>query len=786
MSGCTSNRIMRLRNMIVDTVPEIFADRARLITESYEQTKGLPYILRRAKALAHILEHMDVCMTDGELIVGSYAGRPRGCQVYPEYDMTFVINELDTFEVRTSERFVVSEQTKRELRELYPQWRNNTIADVALKLFPEEAKESVDDGMFLATALRCGIGHIIVDYGLCLREGISGIKRRVAEAKASLQPSDSNYGQRLLYCEAAEICCDAVINFAHRFRDLAAEQLAHETDAARRRELEQIVHNCTCVPEQPAKTLWEALQSFWFLHLGLHIESSGHSVSPGRFDQYMYPFYERDRFRGVTRETQEELVQATWLKMFELNKVRDKVSTIAFSGYPMFQNLQLGGQDIRGKSAVNELSYICLNATKVLNVPQPSLSIRWFYGCPDDFLREALRVVGKGMGMPALFNDEVLIPNMLQMGYSLEEARDYGIVGCTEFTGQGNAEPWLTGGFINALKPLELVLNNGYDPVLKKRKGLAFGEVEKMETYEELEEAYLQQLVYFLDQQVCCDNILDHLHGELCPTIFASLFISGCIDSGLTNLSGGATHNSTTLEVVGMPNVADGLMAIKKLIYDEKKLTWAELKTALECNFVGHEWVQGMLLNQAPKYGNDNDEVDAIAERIVDRVCLSARKYRSPRNGAYVVAMYSISCHVLFASQVNATPDGRTAGDLLADGGISCAHGRDKEGITALLNTITKMDPYKLLGSALLNVRLSPSLFGDDHLNRVADVVKTFFLKKGQHIQFNVIETETLLDAQKHPEKHPNLVVRVAGFSVYFANICKELQDDIIRRTQHS
>ncbi|MCO5384868.1 MAG: formate C-acetyltransferase/glycerol dehydratase family glycyl radical enzyme [Desulfosporosinus sp.] len=731
MSGFTTDRITQLRTMMVNTVPEIFADRARLITESYAQTKGLPYVLRRAKALAHILDYMDICMTDGELIVGSYAGKPRGCQVYPEYDMTFVMDELDTFQARTSDRFIVSEQTKQELRALYPQWKNSTIADAALTLFPEEAKESVADGMFLMTALRCGIGHIIVDYGLCLREGIRGIKRRVAKARSTLKPSDLNYAQRLLYCEAADICCDAVVRFAHRFQSLAEEQLTHETDAARRCVLEQIARNCACVPEQPARTLWEALQSFWFLHLVLHLESNGHSVSPGRFDQYMYPYYERDRAAGVARQTQEELIQATWLKMFELNKVRDQVSTVAFSGYPMFQNLQLGGQDACGKSAVNELSYICLNATKVLKVPQPSLSIRWFSGCPDDFLQEALKVVGKGMGMPALFNDEVLIPNMLQMGYSLEQARDYGIVGCTEFTGQGNAEPWLTGGFINALKPLELVVNNGYDPVLKKKKGLSLGEVEQMETYEELEEAYLQQLVHFLDQQVCCDNILDHLHGELCPTIFASLFISGCIDRGLSNLNGGADHNSTTLEVVGMPNVADGLMAVKKLIYDEKKLTWATLKAALDCNFSGYEWVQGMLLNQAPKYGNDNDEVDAIAARIVNRVCFEAKRYRSPRNGSYVVAMYSISSHVLFASHVHATPDGRNAGDLLADGGVSCAHGRDKEGVTALLNTIVKMDPYKLLGSALLNVRLAPSLFEEERLSRVADVVKTFFLKRG-------------------------------------------------------
>jgi formate C-acetyltransferase len=757
------------------------------VTESYRETQGLPYVLRRAKALDKILREMDICIAPSELIAGSYAGKPRGCQVYPEYDMKFVIDELDTFEMRKADRFIVSEETKTKLRQIYKDWEGNTIADNALGLFPIDAKESALDGIFLLTALRSGVGHMIVDYPLLLNEGISGIRRKIQDCRKKPDYCVPDYGNRLIYYAAAEICCDAIIAFSNRFADLAERQLKKEKDLKRKNELALIAENCRRVPENPPENFHQALQSFWILHLALHLESSGHSVSPGRFDQYMYPFYKKDIEAGnMSEDNAEELLHALWLKFFELNKVRDKVTTLAFSGYPMFQNLNLGGQDIHGRSAVNPLSHLCLDATVKLRLPQPSLSVRWFYGCPDDFFLHALKAISLGTGLPALFNDEILIPNMLQMGYSLEESRDYGIVGCTESVGQGNVEPWLTGGLINSLKPLELIIFNGYDPVLRKTRKIITKPAEETESFEEFFAAYLDQLFYYLDQNILCDNILDTLHGKLCPTPLESVFTNGCVESGKTNLEGGAKYNSSTIEVVGMPNAADALAAIDTLVYREKKITWAELKEALLSDYEGFEHIHGMLLNHCPKYGNDNDYVDGIAGRIVDALYEHADKYRSPRGGKYRIALYSISSHILFAGNTGATPDGRKYGEVLADGGISCAQGRDSEGITALLNTIVKMDSAKALGSTLLNVKLSPELFKGDGIRAVADLIKTYFLKKGQHIQFNVVDAKTLRDARKNPEKYPLLMVRVAGFSVLFNTIEEQLQNDIIMRTEHN
>ena len=458
-------RIEMLRRRAVETTPEIFPDRARIVTKSYQRTGGLPPVRRRALAFSDLLHQMDICLADGELIVGSYAGRPRGWQVYPEYGIKFIIDEMDELDKRVSDRFVISEKTKAELRQIWQYWDGNTLSDTAWELFLPQDREASTDTLFLLTPLRCGVGHMIVDYPLCIRKGVRGVLDEIKALRENLDPCAPDYTDRLLFYDAATTCLEAVVVFARRFASAAEEQARREGDSERARELREIAKICMRVPEHPAQSFHEALQSFWFLHLSLHLEASGHSISPGRFDQYMYPFYKRDLESGtLTRQRAQELLEALWVKFFELNKVRDKVTTTAFGGYPMFQNLIVGGQDSRGRSVVNELSYLCMDATASLRLPQPSLSARWFYGCPDAFLKRALEVIALGGGMPALFNDEALIPNMLQMGYSLDEARDYAIVGCTETVGQGNVEPWLTGGFVNALKAIELAIFNGYDP----------------------------------------------------------------------------------------------------------------------------------------------------------------------------------------------------------------------------------------------------------------------------------------------------------------------------------
>lgn len=776
-------RTKRLRDRVLHTVPEIFADRAVLVTESYRATQGQTAVYRKAKALENTLLNMQICIGDDELIVGSYAGRPRGCQVYPEYDMRFVIDELDTFSQRVADRFVIGEDSKKALREIAPFWLHNSVTDAALRIFSGEQAACASDLIYALTALRSGVGHVAVDYAMCVNRGLLDILDEVAALKSGLDTNAPDYTGRVDYYQSVEICLKSVIAFARRFSDLAKTMAAQEPDGARKAELLSIAQICTKVPAYPASTFQEALQSFWFLHLVLHLESNGHSISPGRFDQYMFPYYAKDIAGGVIDGAYAaELMQALWIKFFEMNKVRDKTISVAFGGYPMFQNLIVGGQDADGRSAVNALSHLALETAYAVGLPQPSLSVRWFYGCPEDFTEHALRVVAQGYGLPALFNDEVQIPNMLQMGYTLEEAREYCIVGCTETTGQGNSEPWLTGGLMNTLKILELTLFDGLDPVTGKRYACRTGAVEPM-SFEELVRAFYAQTKYYLDRMVACDNILDALHAKLYPTPLESVFIHDCLENGKTSLEGGAKHNSTTLQMVGVPNAVDSLYAIKRLIYEERTLDWAALKQALRTDFEGSEALRRRLLG-LPKYGMDDDALDDMGRAYLSFLEKEMNRCRSPR-GRYNVALYSISSHILFAAKTGATPDGRRKFQVIADGGVSCSHGSDREGLTALLNSVVKLDPYKARGSTLLNVKLSPKLFEGENFTKLRHVLETYFLNKGQHIQFNVADSDMLRDAQKHPENYPLLTVRVAGFSVLFTTIDPVLQNDIIARTEH-
>lgn len=781
-----SPRVSRLLARVHATEPELFAERAQILTESYRHNAGKPYILRRALALREILARTEISIGDDELLVGAATSAPRGAQVFPEYDMGFVIRELDSIPLRKADSFRISEETKAQLRNLYPEWVDNSLTDSALLLFNEEQKSSLGGLVFALTALRSGVGHMIVDYPKLLRLGLNGILKEIGDRLSALRLDDPELGEKKLYYTCAQICAQAAVDFAHRYAQLAAQKAEAERDEARRQELLQISSDCMHVPAEPAQNFRQALQSFWFVHLILQIESNGHSVSAGRFDQYMYPFFARDLEQGVPEKELEELLHLLWIKFFEINKVRDKVSSVAFGGYPMFQNLIVGGQDRRGESAVNRLSHLCLEATARLRLPQPSLSARWFFGCENSFLEHCLDVISLGGGMPALFNDEVLIPNMLHMGYTLEEARDYAIVGCTETTGQGNAEPWLTGGFLNVLKVLELTIFNGYDPIKGEQHRLQTGEVERMESFDEFLTAYRTMLNEYLQQLIACNNILDDLHGRLCPTPFESLLLEGCLEHAKTSLEGGAKYNSTTLEIVGLPNAADSLAAIWIAVYRDKLVSWKRLKEALLSGFENDRPLQTMLRERMPKYGNDDELVDTIARELLDHLYEESLRYRSPRGGKYRIALYSIASHVMFAAATGASADGRSAYEVLADGGVSCSQGRDKKGVTALLNTVLKMDPYKALGSTLLNVRLSPALLTPDSKPAVMELIRTYFLRKGQHVQFNVFSAEQLRDAQLHPENYPTLLVRVAGFSVLFTSIDRKLQDDIIMRTEQS
>ena len=782
-----SDRIKTLRKRFIETVPEISVERAKLITESYTSDFGLTFIMKRAKALQHILNGIGIYIEDGELIVGGLAEKSRAVPVFPEYDVDFILEELDTFDSRIADRFIISEENKLVLRDILPLWQGQTIKDHGLRLFPEDARNSALDLISILTALKSGVGHMIVDYSFGIQNGLDSIISRIKKAKEGLCIDDLQFAAKRDFYDAAVICLEATITFAKRFSSLA-RQLANETsDKKRRKELLTISEICEKVPAKPAETFWEACQSLWFIHLVLQLESNGHSVSLGRFDQYMYPYFQKHINEESAEKNQaRELIHCLWIKFSEINKVRDKVSSIAFGGYPMFQNLTLGGQDKNGAQSVNELSHLCLDATAQVGLIQPSLSVRWHYDCPEDFLLHAVDVAAYGTGMPAFFNDEVLIPNMLQAGFSIEEARNYAIVGCTETTVPDISEPWLTGGFINLPKILELTIFNGFDPLKQKQNKLQTGEVTSIQTFEEFKNAYFEQLSFYLRQSVICDNILDELQGQVVPTPFEAVFIHDCIENGKTSLNGGARFNSSTINAVGIANAADSLAAVKKLIYEEGRMSWSNILEALKANFEGHEFLRQMLVNRAPKYGNDDPYVDSLGNDILDHLYREINKYRNARGGKYFIALYSIACHVLLADRVGALPDGRKKGMVLADGGVSCAQGRDKDGPTALFNSVVGLDPFKALGSTLLNVKLHPKVFeSPDNLAKVAPLIKTYFLQKGQHVQFNVVDEATLRDAQANPEQYPYLVVRVAGFSVLFTTIDPLQQEDIIQRTAH-
>lgn len=786
MSKNPTQRILNLRQRVLNSTPEIFVERAEIITDSYRNNHGKPAIIRRAMALRDILVNLTIDIAPHELIVGNFTKKPRGCQVFPEYDMGFIIQELDEFEYRKADRFIIEEENKNKLRQVFEYWKYNSYADNALSILNQEQANCMSDLVFTLTALRSGIGHVIVDYQICLEQGIRGILKYLDMHRSKLDPNDCEYAEKLTYYSAAQISGESIIAFSNRFALLADIQAKEEQDPIRKSELLRIAATCRKVPEYPAGNFYEALQSFWMLHLVLHLESNGHSISPGRFDQYMYPYYEADIQAGILKEELEEYLHALWIKFFELNKVRDKISSVAFSGYPMFQNLMLGGVNQQGKSAVNPLSHLCLDATAKIKFPQPSVSIRWHFGCPESFVNHVFDVVSLGTGMPALFNDEVLIPNMLNMGYTLDEARNYAIVGCTETISPAVCQPWLTGGFLNVLKILELTIFDGKDPISGTLHPMQTGNVEGMASFSDFLNAYKRQLAYYLEQIIVADNTLDSLHGKLCPLPFESLFIRDCVKNGKTSQEGGARYNSTTLEIVGLPNVIDSLAVIDTLIYHEKNLSWQQLKKMLLNNYEGNESFRLSFREKYPKYGNDIEYVDGFGRDLVDFLYDAIRPWRSPRGGAYRFALYSVSSHILFARKTGATPDGRKKFDLLADGGVSCAQGRDKQGLTALLNSIVQLDPYKPLGSTLLNVKISPSLFLGENRKKLIDAIKTYFLKKGQHIQFNVVDVITLREAQKHPENFPSLMVRVAGFSALFTSLDCQLQEDIIARVEHS
>lgn len=827
-----TDRIPKLVENLYAKMPEIESARAKLITESYKQTENEPMIIRRAKAFQHILENIPIVIRDGELIVGSTTIAPRGCQTYPEFSYEWLEAEFDTVETRTADPFYISEQTKRDLKEADAYWKGKTTSELATAYMEPETLTAMEHNMFTpGNYFYNGVGHVTVKYWEVLDIGFAGIKAKAEERLAKIGLADGEYQKKSRFLQAVIISCDAVVTYARRYAALALEESEKCADSRRKMELLQIAKNCVNVPEKGAASFYEACQSFWFVQQLLQIESSGHSISPGRFDQYMYPYYKKDLDNGkLTREFAQELMDCIWVKLNDLNKCRDAASAEGFAGYSLFQNLIVGGQNSEGIDVTNDLSFMCIQSSMHVFLPQPSLSIRVWNGSPHELLIKAAELTRTGIGLPAYYNDEVIIPSLLSCGLTIEDARDYNIIGCVEPQKAGKTEGWHDAAFFNMCRPLELVFHNGRDKGVQV--GPQTGEVEDMKTFEEFYRAYKIQMDYAIKLLVNADNAIDMAHAERCPLPFLSSMVDDCMKSGKTVQEGGAVYNFTGPQGFGVANMADSLYAVKALVYDEKKLTMKELKQALVTNYgkglngediaamtaevandmkaegkqVGANEITAILksvvaavespevkaegdrvlamIENVPKFGNDIPEVDAFARDVAYTYTKPLLRYHNPRGGQFQAGLYPVSANVPLGAQTGATPDGRLAYQPVADG-VSPSAGKDVHGPTAAANSVSKLDHGIASNGTLFNQKFHPSaLSGRRGLENFVGLIQSYFDQKGSHMQFNVVSRETLLDAQEHPEQYKHLVVRVAGYSALFTSLSKSLQDDIIRRTE--
>ena len=827
-----SSRIPKLVEALYAHMPVIESARAKLITESYKATEGQPTITRRAEAFAHILRNIPIIIRDNELIVGSSTIAPRGCQTFPEFSYQWLEDELDTVETRSADPFYIAEETKQELREVHKYWKGKTSSELATSYMAPEAIRAIEHNIFTpGNYFYNGVGHVTVKYEEVLAIGYKGIIDKAQAELDRCQVGDGNYVKKSHFLKAVILSCQAVIEYAERYAELASQMAAECTDPVRKQELLQISQNCSRVPANGATSFYEACQSFWFVQQLLQVESSGHSISPGRFDQYMYPYYKTDLDKGIiTRESAQELLDCIWVKLNDLNKVRDAASAEGFAGYSLFQNLIVGGQDKDGNDVTNDLSVMCILASMHVHLPMPSLSIRVWNGSPHELLIKAAELTRTGIGLPAYYNDEVIIPALLNRGLTLADAREYNIIGCVEPQKAGKTDGWHDAAFFNMCRPLELVFSNGMDK--GELVGIQTGDVTKMTTFEEFYDAYKKQMEYCISLLVNADNAIDVAHAERVPLPFESCMVDDCISRGISVQEGGAIYNFTGPQGFGIANMADSLYAIRKLVYEDKKVSMEEYKEALAWNYdkgldeqsvkdISEMILKGMqdggmnvtedtakavfttvmrlkpteeqlrrfteihhMIDEVPKYGNAIDDVDYFARDVAYTYTRPMQKYHNPRGGQYQAGLYPVSANVPLGGQTGATPDGRYAHTPVADG-VSPSAGKDVNGPTAAATSVSRLDHFIVSNGTLFNQKFHPSaLAGREGLEKFVSLIQTFFDQKGMHMQFNVVDRETLLDAQKHPEKYSHLVVRVAGYSALFTTLSRSLQDDIIRRTE--
>ena len=779
-----SPRIETLKTRLLDTKPEMCIERAILATEAYKEHESAPMVIKRAETLKKILENIPIFIEDDALIVGSFASRPRGVEVFPEMSVHWMARELDSFETREFNPLRVTDEVKRVIRnEISPFWRGKTVCDRLETVRDERIQRAIDTGLIFNPHQWSGFAHVALSYYLVLNHGFEGLRQIITEKKSRLDITSPDYPRRKEFYDAAKITCAAAVAYARRYSALALEMARKETDPKRKFELEQIGDICARIPASPAKTFHEALQAVWFVQLIPHLESNGFSITPGRFDQYMYPFYKQDIEQGaLSQEGAQELLDVFWLKFNEILRVDDKGAAENNAGYAAGQNVVVGGVNADGHDAVNELSYMCLLANAHVGLTQPNFTVRLHRNSPDEFLERVTENIALGNGMPQVLNDEVIIPGLQRIGMDNKTARDYIPVGCDEITVDGM---WgrCNGGYLNFSKVLEGLLSQGKCTLTGMDMGLTVPPLEDFHHFDAFKEAYLDQVKLGTRLLVAEGNITDVVHERLMPLPFVSTMVFGCLEKGLDVTQGGALYNFTGPVGIGSASIGDSLMAVKKMVYDDEKVNLVELAEILKENYAGREFLRQYVINRIPKFGNDIDEVDNLVADVTNTFFDELDKHESPRGGKFTAALYSVTAQIGLGAKTGATPDGRLAETPLSDG-LSPAYGRDLSGPTAALKSITKINLARAINGVIVNQRLSPSVLENPGgRKKFQDLLRAFVNLGGFHWQFNVVSTDTLKEAQRNPEKYGGLVVRVAGYSALFTELSRKAQDTIIART---
>ncbi|HUW11927.1 MAG TPA: trans-4-hydroxy-L-proline dehydratase [Anaerolineae bacterium] len=783
-----SDRVARLRQQSLDAVPRISSERAELMTTFYQQEREmLSAPMRRARAFQYLMEHRSLYIGESELIVGEKGPAPKATPTFPEL-CCHSLQDLDILDSREKIPFAVSPQVRKVYEDtIIPFWQGKTMRELIFLQMTAEWKEAYEAGIFTEFMEQRSPGHTVLDdkiYRRGLLDFQEDIERSLEQLDYMNDPQAYDKQEQL---RAMSLCARSVIRSAERYAAMARELALSESDPQRKRELDRIAEVCSRVPAQPPRDFWEALQSYWFVHLAVTIElNPWDAFCPGKLDQHLYPFYETGLSDGtLTREQAEELLQCLWIK-FNNQPAPPKVGVTAAesSTYTDFAQINTGGLKPDGSDGVNEVTYLILDVIEEMRLLQPSSSVQVSKKNPDRFLKRAARIIRTGFGQPSVFNSDLIVQELIRAGKSVVDARCGGSSGCVEVGAFGKENYNLT-GYFNMPKVLELCLHDGMDPRTGKQIGLKTGDAADFDTFDALFDAFALQLNHFVEIKVRGNNVIERLYANHMPVPLLSLLIDDCIHNGRDYHDGGARYNTSYIQGVGLGTMADALAAIRYHVFDRKAISMPELLSILAADFEGHEPQRQMLLNKTPRYGNDDDYADDLMREVFEAYFEAVDGRPNTKGGTYHINLLPTTCHVYFGSVIGATPDGRKAGKPLSEG-VSPVQGADRHGPTAVLQSVAKMDHLRT-GGTLLNQKFTPGVLADDNgLNKLVQLIRTYFRLDGHHIQFNVVDAETLRAAQQNPGQYRDLIVRVAGYSDYFCDLGQALQDEIIARTEHS